>query len=94
MYELRTNGERRIFGFINEETHNEQDALGRERYSWTSQETNIPFEPGDILILAAGDAATLSIGVFDEIATHQEDCKEIINREIPHSSWGVTILKK
>ncbi|EKD67251.1 MAG: hypothetical protein ACD_48C00512G0001, partial [uncultured bacterium] len=55
---------------------------------------NIPFEPGDILILAAGDAATLSIGVFDEIATHQEDCKEIINREIPHSSWGVTILKK
>ncbi len=95
MYELRTNGERRILGYIaDEETHNEQDALGRERYSWSSQETNIPFEQGDLLILAAGDAATISIGVFDEIAQHPEDCKEIINRERPHSSWGVTILKK
>ncbi len=94
MYELRINGERRLLGYINEEVHNDMDALGRERYSWSSQETNIPFEKDDLLILAAGGAATLSIGVFDEIAYHQEDCKEIINRAIPHSSWGVTILKK
>jgi len=94
MYELRTNGERRLLGYINEEQHNELDALGRERYNWSSQESNIPFEKGDLLILAAGDAATLSIGVFDEIANHQDDCKEIINREIHYSSWGVTILKK
>lgn len=94
MYELRTSGERRILGYINEETHNEQDALGRERYIWPSQETNIPFEPGDILILAAGAAATLSIGVFDEITNNQENCKEIITRVIPHSSWGVMIIRK
>ncbi len=94
MYELRTNGERRILGYINSEKHNEQDALGRERYRWPSQESNIPFREGDLLILAAGAAATLSIGVFDEIANNQGDCKEIITRFLPHSSWGVTILKK
>lgn len=94
MYELRTTGERRILGYINEETHNEQDALGWQRYSWPSQETNIPFKQGDILILAAGDAATLSISMFDAIANNQEDCKAIITRFLPHSSWGVTILRK
>jgi len=94
MYEIRTSGERRILGYINEEKHNELDALGRERYQWPSQETNIPLESGDILILAAGNAATFSIGVFDAIANNQEDCREIVNKEIPHSSWGITILKK
>ncbi len=94
MYELRTNGERRLLGYVNEAQHNKLDTLGRERYNWSSQETNIPFEKGDLLILAAGAAATLSIGVFDEIANHQDDCKEIINKQIPHSSWGITILRK
>lgn len=94
MYEMRTDGERRLLGYINSEEHNDGDSLGQERYQWPSQEANIPFKEGDILILAAGDAATLSIGVFDEIANHQDDCKEILNKEIPHSSWGVTILRK
>lgn len=94
MYEMRTSGERRILGYINSEKHNDLDALGRERYRWPSQETNIPFEQGDLLILAAGAAAMLSIGVFDEIANNQEECKELITRVLPHSSWGVTILRK
>lgn len=94
MYELRTSGERRIMGYFNEEQHNDTDALGKDRYHWPSQESNLPFQEGDIMILAAGAAATLPIAVFDEIAHHQEDCKEIINKELPHSSWGITILRK
>ena len=94
MYEMRTSGERRILGYINEEKHNDSDSLGRERYQWSSQEANVPFKQGDMMILAAGDAATLSIGTFDTIANNQEACKDIITRALPHSSWGVTILKK
>jgi len=94
LYEMRTNGERRILGYINNEIHNEQDSLGRDRYHWQSQEDSVPFEKGDVIILTTGAAATLSIGVFDEIANNQEDCKEIIVRTIPHCSWGVTILRK
>lgn len=94
MYEMRTSGERRILGYINSETRNEGDALGKERYRYPSQETNIPFEEGDLLLLATGDAAGLSIGIFDEIANNQEDGKDIINREIPHCSWGITIVRK
>jgi hypothetical protein len=94
MYEVRTNGERRILGYLNEKRHNEADSLGRERYQWPSQEDSMPLEKGDVVILATGAAATLSIGVFDEIANHQEDTKFIISRELPDSSWGIIILRK
>jgi hypothetical protein len=94
MYEMRTNGERRILGYINSETHSDSDVLGKERYRWVSQEDSVPFEKGDSIILAVGDAATLSIGTFDQIVNNEEDCKEIITSQLPHSSWGVIILRK
>jgi hypothetical protein len=79
---------------MNSETHEDSDSLGSKRYHWSSQEASVPFETGDIIILATGEAATLSIGAFDAMVNNQENCKEIITRELPHSSWGVTILKK
>jgi len=94
VYEIRTSGERRIIGYMNSETHEDSDSLGSKRYHWSSQEASVPFETGDIIILATGEAATLSIGAFDAMVNNQENCKEIITRELPHSSWGVTILKK